>query len=217
VSLEKLRCGGRCIVDHNNRFGLPIWNELLQSFLIICVVHVVVVISTFWIKSIGYETSLSSRKKEPIYLKSRNVCMNSEMCVFSAMNLMDCTITSMDDIEMFSFGNRSRQSCSRPVIPRIGCCICCVYLGVICVHNWAPFSPVCFDSTQVFDSGRPEIVYFHDKLSVIKSVLPRTIKMSQHWGMNIYRQRVTKVQNTQGILAECQDSLCTPILRIKLA
>jgi hypothetical protein len=81
-------CGGRCIVDHSNWFGLQIWNEFLQSFLIICVVHVVVVISTFWIKSIGYETSLSSRKKETIYLKSRNVCLNSEMCVFSAMNLM---------------------------------------------------------------------------------------------------------------------------------
>jgi len=39
-------------VDHNNWFGLQIWNELLlQPFLIICVVHVVVVISTFWTRS----------------------------------------------------------------------------------------------------------------------------------------------------------------------
>jgi len=38
----------RCIVDHNNWFGLQIWNELLlQPFLITRVVHVVMPISTF--------------------------------------------------------------------------------------------------------------------------------------------------------------------------
>jgi hypothetical protein len=39
----------RCIVDQNNWFGLQIWDEfLLQPFLIIHVVRVVMVISTFW-------------------------------------------------------------------------------------------------------------------------------------------------------------------------
>jgi len=42
----------RCIVDHNNGFGLHIWNELLlRPFLIIRVVHVVMIISTFWTRS----------------------------------------------------------------------------------------------------------------------------------------------------------------------
>ena len=38
----------RRILDNNNWCGLQIWNELLQPFHIICVVHIVVVISTFW-------------------------------------------------------------------------------------------------------------------------------------------------------------------------
>jgi len=39
----------RHTVDHNNWYGLQIWNELLlQLFLIIRMVHVIVVNSTFF-------------------------------------------------------------------------------------------------------------------------------------------------------------------------
>jgi hypothetical protein len=42
----------RRVVDHNDWFGLQIWNEfLVQPFLIICMVCVVVVISTFRTRS----------------------------------------------------------------------------------------------------------------------------------------------------------------------
>ena len=60
------------IVDHNNRFGLQIWNELLQPFLIIRMVHVVVVISTFEPdRSIKRALGMKPRsppEKQPIYL-----------------------------------------------------------------------------------------------------------------------------------------------------
>ena len=95
---------------------------------------------------------------------------------------MDCDaererkkITKMDDNETSSFGNRSLQSCSRPVIPRIGCCKWTVYISFICVRDWSPFFPICFDGTQVRDSEWPDILSFHDKLSVIRSLLPPTI------------------------------------------
>jgi hypothetical protein len=47
-------------------------------------------------------------------------------------------------------------------------------ISFICVHNWSPFFPICFDSTQVLDSKWPEIVSFHNKLSVIRRFLPPT-------------------------------------------
>jgi len=71
-------------VDYNNWLGLRIWNELLlQPFLIIRVVHVVVVISTFEtdrniIRALGMKPR-SPPEKEPMFLKSRNGYFKSEM------------------------------------------------------------------------------------------------------------------------------------------
>jgi hypothetical protein len=59
----------------------------------------------------------------------------------------------MYENETSSFGNWSLQSCSRPVMPPMGC-MWAVYVSFICTHNWSPFFLICFDSTQVLDSGR---------------------------------------------------------------
>ena len=75
------------IVDHSNWYELQIWNELLlRPFLIIRVVHVVVVISTFETdrntkRALGMKPC-SSPEKEPIYLKSRNGYFKSARYVF---------------------------------------------------------------------------------------------------------------------------------------
>jgi len=111
-----------------------------------------------------YSTCKNAKKKTTI--KKINVCQLHNKCA----------ITSMDDNETSSFGNRNLQSCSRPVIPRIGCCMWAVYIRFICIHNWSPFFPICSDSMQVLDSEWPDIVSFRDKLSVIRSLLPPTIQ-----------------------------------------
>jgi len=81
----------------------------------------------------------------------------------------------MDDNETPSFGNMSLHSCSRTVIPLMECGMRKVYRGFNGVRIWSPFFLICFDNTQVLDSERPDIVFLHDKLSVIRSLLPSTI------------------------------------------
>jgi len=83
----------RHIVDHNNWFRLQICNELLlQPFHIICVVHVVVVISTF-LNQIGilnehclWNRTLHLKKNQFIWTQINLIW--TVRCVFSTMNFM---------------------------------------------------------------------------------------------------------------------------------
>jgi len=117
----------------------------------------------------------SPPEKEPIYFNSKKKTLFGQWDV-CLVQWISWAITSMDDNETSSSGNRSLQSCSRPVIPRIWCCMWAVYIRFICIHNWSPFFPICCDSKQVLDSEWPDIMSFHDKLSVIRSLLPPTIQ-----------------------------------------
>jgi len=76
----------RHIVDHNNWFRLQICNELvLHPFHIICVVHVVVVISTF-LNQIGilkehWVWNRALHLKKNLFILTKKIYLDSEMCV----------------------------------------------------------------------------------------------------------------------------------------